>query len=214
MAADRRWGPGGGGRDAPSSFCSSRRRRRRPPECGRGLRGMSVQYGREPRPLPSAPPLGFSCRLAHNPGAAVARRLALLPLARAAARPAGPAHSGPLGGGVRGRRRGRGGSAPRGACAQRPQRHEEPAGAGNLEGAGGRLAELRELQLLRWGWWRSSPLCPSCDQVEKRGWGQKVHSSMHVLGRRAQHSGSFRPSFVTPGSRSQFLAGKNAGKGF
>lgn len=112
VAADRRWGPGGGGRDAPSSFCSSRRRRRRPPECGRGLRGMSVQYGREPRPLPSAPPLGFSCRLAHNPGAAVARRLALLPLARAAARPAGPAHSGPLGGGVRGRRRGRGGVLP------------------------------------------------------------------------------------------------------
>lgn len=72
VAADPRWGPGGGGRDAPSSFSSSSRRRR-PPECGRGLRGMSVQCGREPRPLPSAPPLSLSSRQApqpeHPPGA-------------------------------------------------------------------------------------------------------------------------------------------------
>lgn len=68
VAAARRWGPGGGGRDAPSS-CSSSRRRRRPPECGRGLRGMSVQCGRERRLLPSAPPLSFSCRPARKPGA-------------------------------------------------------------------------------------------------------------------------------------------------
>lgn len=26
------------------------------------------------------------------------------------------------------------------------------------------------------------PLFPSCDQVEKRAWGQKVHSSLHVFG--------------------------------
>lgn len=38
-------------------------------------------------------------------------------------------------------------SAPSGACAQRPQRHGEPAGAGNLEGAGGRLAERRGVRV-------------------------------------------------------------------
>lgn len=107
VAADPRWGPGGGGRDAPSSFSSSRRRR--PPECGRGLRGMSVQCGREPRPLPSAPPLSLSSRLAPERCTPASRGQTLLPFGPQGSETCRPRPSSPLGGGDRGRRRRKGG---------------------------------------------------------------------------------------------------------
>lgn len=131
-AAERHWGPGGGGRDAPSSFCSSRRRRR-PPGSGRGLRGTGCLCGRESQPPPSTPPpppqpptssRAPRTRLAHTrPPPPTAARL------REPQAPPTPARREAVAEGQ--------GTGLSGACARRGPRHGERAGVGDLEGAGG-----------------------------------------------------------------------------
>lgn len=131
-AADRRWGPGGGGRDAPSSFSSFCRRR--PPAWeweGASRNWLSVRAGAAAAAFSSSSAASAADQLAspeHPPRAHEPSSHS----GRTASRTTGPAHSSPSGGGGPGKEPGQSG-----ACARRGPRHGKPAGAGNLEGAGG-----------------------------------------------------------------------------
>lgn len=131
-AADRRWGPGGGGRDAPSSFSSSRRRRR-PPAWeweGASRDWLSVRAGAAAAAFSSSSASAADqlASPAHPPRADTPSPppTARLPEPQA---PPTPARREAVAEGK--------GAGLSGACVRRGSRHGEPAGAGNLEGAGG-----------------------------------------------------------------------------
>lgn len=190
-AADRRWGPGGGGRDAPSSFSSSRRRHR-PPGSGRRLCRTGPRCRREPGPLPSAPPPLPEPGLACQQRAPTSRTHALLLRGLQTHRPR-PLQ--PVGKPVaQGRQQIRVAHA---CSAGHVTANRRVKGISNGWGV---ARGHRRLQLCRWG---LVGVVTSATQPRK-GLRPKVHNRTHIfsyLQREAWNPGRSPPtSFVTAGS--------------